>query len=170
MRRLKKWAIWGGAALVVLCIIGLANRPKDRVGTPTPPAAAQASATPSPLIDTATPERFTPEPSPTVPPTEPPAATPTNTMTENLAIIEGVEGDAEQVTRIALLLVELDKGYPETEQEIGDLTAKAHAVLADKGKPATIIEIMEEMLKLAGSAPGLTYEDAVIGWMTLRTS
>ena len=73
MRQLKRWAIWGGAALVVLCVIGLANRPKDRDATPTPETAAQATSTPSPLIETTATLMNTATPAVTATPAPPPA-------------------------------------------------------------------------------------------------
>jgi hypothetical protein len=150
--------------IAVLATLGVLRGGSPRTSITTPAPAAQVSATALPP-----PTSTVPAATDTPPPTEPPAAEPTNTMTENLAVIDGVEGDAAAVTRIALLLVELDRLYPETEQEIGDLTAQAHSVLIDKGKPASMIEIMEAMVPLAGTAPGITYKDAIIGWMVVRT-
>lgn len=188
MQRFKVAAAVSAFVLVGLCVLGRLQIAKQNTATMTPTAAEQARA--ATVTVTATPRAADPTATERPPaatntsaaskPTDPPrpANTPrptrgpvaTRTLAQDLAIINETPNDPTFIRRANELLTELDAGFPETEREIGDLTAQAHAVLIDKGKPVGIIEIMEEMQKMIGAAPGLTYKDAIIGWMILMTS
>lgn len=122
------------------------------------------SGNPTPLTPTIQPSATAPKGATRVRPT----VEPTRPMEQNLAIINGTPRDQAKIERIKSLLGELDALYPETEQEIGDLTAQSHAVLIEKGKPVDVITIMEQMVKVGG-VEGLTYKDSIISWMIVYT-
>lgn len=169
-QRLKTNGIIAIAFVVILCLAAAVSQRGDGVDAPVSGGVAVGGATATrTAVPTARPDP-TDVPAATATEGFTPAPSPTRTMAQDLAIINDTPGDPTFIRCVNELLVELDAGYPEDQREIGDLTAQAHSVLIDKGKPAGIIEIMEEMQKLIGSAPGLTYKDAVIGWMLLRTS
>lgn len=154
-----------GCALVPIFCLSLFVVTPRQPGQPLTPRAGALFPTPSRVL---TPPPPTIQPSAT-PPTGAtrirPTVEPTRSMEQNLAIINDTPGDQAAITRIKALLIELDALYPETAQEIGDLTAQAHAVLIDQGKPVDMIVLMEQMVKVGGAeVKGLTYKDAIIGW------
>ena len=89
-------------------------------------------------------------------------------MVRNLAIIEGVENDSEKVARISSLLTQLDAQYPETAEQIGDMTAGAYSEITKRGHSASIIDIMEAMMTVSEAKSGITYADAVTSYALLR--
>ncbi len=91
-------------------------------------------------------------------------------MVQNLAIIEGVQGNEPKISRIKTLLSKLDAKYPENEQQIGDMTAAAYNQIQKKGQSASIIGIMEAMMKVSESKTQTTYADAVTAYALLRVS
>jgi hypothetical protein len=118
-----------------------------------------SAATPSPLLQI----------SPSTLP-ETPESSALREMVKNLAIIEGVENNSGKVVRISSLLAELDKKFPENFKQIGDMTAGAYGEITKKGHSASIIDIMEAMIEVAGNKSKITYADAVTSYALLRVS
>lgn len=180
-QRLKTNSILVIAFVVILCLAAAVSQRGDGVDAPVSGGVAVGGATATrTIVPTTRPDptdtpaaiptpRSTDTPEPTATEGFTPAPLPTRTLAQDLAIINDTPGNPTFIRRVNELLVELDAGFPENQREIGDLTAQAHAVLIDKGRPVGIIEIMEEMLKLVGAAQGLTYKDAITGWLLLMT-
>lgn len=77
----------------------------------------------------------------------------------NLAALDGVEKDSEQVRQMSVLLSSLDKKYPEDSTRIADLTAGAYQQIQTRGKKVRVLNIMKEMLETPNR--GNNYSDII---------
>jgi hypothetical protein len=142
--------------VMIFCALALASGcgSLDKQRNAAPPAATAPSSNA---------RNSTPPPKAPTPPTQ-------TTMVQNLAVIEGVQGNEAKISRIRTLLAQLDSKYPENDQQIGDMTAAAYNEIQKKGHSASIIGIMEAMIKVSESKTKITYADAVTSYALLRVS
>ena len=101
----------------------------------------------------------------------PPPLTSSRPIEESLAIIDGVQFDAIKVNRFRSVLKQLASKYPENQQQIGDMTAKAYQILEGKGVSESLLNIMEGMnLVFPERSPirGYNYSMTLSMYMALR--
>jgi hypothetical protein len=89
---------------------------------------------------------------------------------ETLAIIDRVQFDAIKVKRFRSVLNQLASKYPENQQQIGDMTAKAYQILEGKGVSESLLNIMEGMNLVCPthSPKGYNYSTTISMYMVLR--
>ena len=149
----QKAIIAGGAILLLIILVANSNRVNQNQRDAPPTQSAQSAPAKSPD-----------------PPTRSEAPRGYSTMVQNLGIIEGVQSDDGKLSRINTLLDQLDAKYPESAQQIGDMTAAAYNEIRKKGQSASIIGIMEAMMKVSESKTKLSYSDAVTSYALLRVN
>lgn len=92
------------------------------------------------------------------------------TFEQKLSIIEKGYKDPQTAKRFGSLLESLSSKYPESERQIGDMTARAYQTVTDKGFDASALAIMEGMNSLtAMNSREQNYSDHVATYMMLRT-
>lgn len=138
--------------------IGIYLNPPKTPSTATTPSSSPIASSPSPTTNkSSSPARSAPNQT-------------YSKMVQNLAIIEGAQNNEAKKSRIASLLSQLDKKYPENEEQIGDMTAGAYSEIKKRGHSASIIGIMEAMITVSEAKSSITYADAVTAYALLRVN
>lgn len=89
-----------------------------------------------------------------------------------LATIDGggsITEESPSVRRFASLLESLESQYPESQQEIADMSVRAQQILNEKGITESILNIMEGMNRIGPSnTVNSKYQEVVASYLVLR--